>query len=341
MQNDPSMEEWLRLYEVATEFKKLKTWEWMYDSDVFGVQNPEDGEIGYCCIMGNLKEVFALAVYQGSEGLAGLEKIMSGHTRENDPDIGYTQKCLMASFEDRDYLQKADLELIKKLGLKFRGRNEWPRFRSFLPGYFPWFLTRKEALFLTHALEQAIDVSLRFKEDKTLLTTEVKGKYMVRVPEKIEDIILWEDRWVSPPQAEPGTKSDDRVDELRLRRLKGRAVRSKAVWEIELTFSPTPVGDKDERPYFPQMLLIMDHTSKMALDFNLFVISDDLSEIRDHILGFMEKINLLPDEILIRKEVTHRLIKPIASLLKIHVKTVKELPAIKEFHRGMAEFMGR
>jgi len=46
-----SLPEWKKLYDSAIEFKKLGAWEWMYDSDLFGVKNPENGEIGYCCIL--------------------------------------------------------------------------------------------------------------------------------------------------------------------------------------------------------------------------------------------------------------------------------------------------
>ncbi|MDK2822633.1 MAG: hypothetical protein PWP71_551 [Clostridia bacterium] len=33
-----TLEEWGRLYEAAVEFKKNKCWEWMYDTDIFGIQ---------------------------------------------------------------------------------------------------------------------------------------------------------------------------------------------------------------------------------------------------------------------------------------------------------------
>ncbi|MCG2728025.1 MAG: hypothetical protein L6244_05195 [Candidatus Methanoperedenaceae archaeon] len=334
----PSMEEWQKLYNVAIEFEKLKCWNWMYDDNLFGVRNPENGEIGYCCIMGNLGEMFAIAVYLGSEGLDGYLKILSGEIGETGLDAAYCQKCLMASFEDRDYLQKEDLQLIKKLGLKFRGRKQWPMFRSYRPGYFPWFLTKEEALFLTTAIEQSIDVALRFRENEDLLISHDEDEYLIRVPDKTEDIILWEDRWMRPAPMEKNRMFDDRVDEIRIQKIKKKATRTDAIWEIEMAFSPTPVREKKERPYFPRMIAVIDQRSMMALDFYMFEISSDTSELRNHFLSFLEKYGILPQEILIRKDETLQIIEPITSLLKIHVELVPKLLAFEEFYHSMFDF---
>ena len=334
----PSMQEWKKVYTVATEFKKLTCWNWMYDDNLFGVLNPEDDEIGYSCIMGNLGEIFAIAVYLGSEGLDGYLKILSGEIGPADLDVAHCQKCLMASFEDRNYLQKEDLQLIKKLGLKFRGRKEWPMFRSYRPGYFPWFLTKEEALFLTTAIEQSIDVALRFQKDKDLLISYNKDEYLIRVPDKTGDIILWEDRWMRPVPMEKNRMLDDRVDEIRIQKIKKKAVRIDAIWEIEMAFSPTPVSEKKERPYFPRMIAVIDQRSIMALDFYMFEISSDTSEFRNHFLSFLEKYWILPQEILIRKDETLQLIEPITSLLKIDVKLVPELLAFEEFYHSMFDY---
>src|SRR5215471_6541539 len=97
----PTAREWKDLYAAAVEFGKIHCWEWMYDSNIFGAKNPETGEIGYCCVMGNLGEVFALGVYLGSDGLEGYLKMASGELTSGDHDLLHYQKCLMASFEDR------------------------------------------------------------------------------------------------------------------------------------------------------------------------------------------------------------------------------------------------
>ncbi|MBM4258679.1 MAG: hypothetical protein FJ147_22610 [Deltaproteobacteria bacterium] len=171
-----SSQDWSALYAAAIAFKDLGCWEWMYDSDLFGVQNPETGEIGYCCIMGNLGEVFALHVYQGSEGLESYWLLHEQAELEYEgvplspAELLGSQKCLAASFEDRADLEKKDLQLIRSLKLQFRGKNAWPMFRNYKPGFFPWFLTSAEEVrFLTIALQQATAIGLRMRENPDLL----------------------------------------------------------------------------------------------------------------------------------------------------------------------------
>src|SRR4051794_23060484 len=202
---EPSLAEWRELYEAAVAFRDAAPWQWMWDGDVFGVQDPESGRIGYCCVMGRLGEHYALAAYNGSEGLAGLWKMREAGPRAyRDPaEVLSWQDCLMASYEDRSFLHKRDLETIKALGLKFRGRNAWPEFRSYRPGYQPWFVTAAEARFLTLCLQQSLEVATGFHEQPALLR-EVgpQGPYLVRVPEQQGEQWIWKDprRRPAPPR---------------------------------------------------------------------------------------------------------------------------------------------
>jgi hypothetical protein len=110
----PSMDEWRELYEAAVALGEAAPWQWMWDSDQFGVQDPESGEIGYGCVMGRLGEHFALAVYRGSEGLAGLWRMReAGPRAQRDPaEVLSWQNCLMASFEDRALVEVPRAERV-------------------------------------------------------------------------------------------------------------------------------------------------------------------------------------------------------------------------------------
>jgi hypothetical protein len=62
----PSVEEWHALYRAAVDFQQIQPWRWVNDTDLFGVKNPEDGEIGYCCVVGALGEFLGLDAIKGT-----------------------------------------------------------------------------------------------------------------------------------------------------------------------------------------------------------------------------------------------------------------------------------
>ena len=68
----PDTREWRRLYEATVRVKEISPWEWMTEADVFGVQNPETGELGFVSVMGMLGEHYAVSLYLGSEGIHGF-----------------------------------------------------------------------------------------------------------------------------------------------------------------------------------------------------------------------------------------------------------------------------
>lgn len=167
------------------------------------MRNPETDDLGFVSLMGMQGEHLALALYIGVEGLMRFWRF------EQMPDYAPSESLLQiphlqASFEDRADLSEADRRLIQDLGLRFRGRQAWPSFRSYRPGFFPWQLEAAEARFLTHALEQAVHVAQRFKEDSRILPNLAEGAFLVRVPRKEQETLLWEDQIVTlPPPALP------------------------------------------------------------------------------------------------------------------------------------------
>jgi hypothetical protein len=337
----PSLNEWKKLYQAAIAFRKIEPWTWMTERDIFGVQNPRTGEIGYCCIMGELGEMLAIAVYNGTEGLQGYLKIKKGIIKPGNPEALYIQDCLMLSFEDRRGVLEDDLEIINDLRLKFRGKNAWPVFRSYKPGYFPWFLNRDEVLFMTVVLEQAINICLEVQEGKRIVSSPKKNRYLVRTAEERGGLMSWKDEWMEPATLKKKDEGvSEPVDEIRVQRLKKTASPVAAVWEIDFFHSPTPVSE-GERPFFPYAIMIMDHDSGFILDMHLAEEANSGKEFIDTFLSCIEQTSSLPLEILVRKDEASALFEPYTPRLKIKLSKVKKLPNVDHARREMEKHLKR
>jgi hypothetical protein len=118
----PGIREWRGLYESAIRVKEISPWEWMTETDVFGVRSPESGELGFVSVMGLLGEHYAVSLYLGSEGIHGFLDLQEMGPFA-DPGALIQIPQIQASFENREELEKRDREIIKDLGLKFRGET--------------------------------------------------------------------------------------------------------------------------------------------------------------------------------------------------------------------------
>lgn len=186
----PTDEQLLELYQAASAFKKAEPWKGLSDSDLIGVENPEDKTIGYCSVMGRIGQHYALGVYLGEKGLAGFFELLEKAAGTPYHQALHYQDCLMCSFEDREQLDKADRAQIKALGLSFRGRNAWPMFRRYEPGYLPWFINQAECIFLTHALRQTLIAAEEINEEKWDIDFE-QGETILRRSREKNGELQW------------------------------------------------------------------------------------------------------------------------------------------------------
>jgi hypothetical protein len=332
---EPSLQEWQSLYGAVIDYWRIQPWQWVDDTDLFGVKNPEDGEIGYCCVVGALGEFIGLVFYLGTEGLESYMKICASESPEGD--VLSTGKCLTASFEDRKSLQKPDLEVIKGLGLRFRGKKSWPLFRSYEPGCYPWYINPRQARFLTHALTQATDVTLRIKQNRDLLSGSEKGRYLVRIAEQSGPDLHWRDEWLAPASLKRAKCEVPVPDELRLQRIKKRGARQAGIWEIDFSLIPIPIQE-GHRPFFPLCLLVVDQASGFVLRSHLESKDHHGPEFQNQMLSAIEETSLLPHEIWVKRDEVFQLFEPLVSRLGLKMKRVKRLKELEHAQRSMESF---
>ncbi len=336
----PCLEDLNELYMNAIIIRDSRCWEWMGEADIFGVENPETGEIAYCNFMGALGEVFALNAYLGPEGIRSYFNFQ--HLASNDPyadtqdikDAYFMLKCLSVCFEDRDQLDKKDLAAVKGLNLKIRGKKQWPQFRSYQPRHYPWHLTAAETRFFNRVLKEAINVALACKEDKSALPAPEEGEILVRTREISAGKEFWVNSYRELEDYEQAYQVYGITDEVMLRNILKHAQREETIWEAD-TFLSAPVQDnKNQRPYFPTMFLLADGSRGLIIQFDLIGdIENESYRLIDKLLSAIKSTKVIPGSIAVSKEETYQYLKRACEQLSIELLYVQELklaPAIKE-----------
>jgi hypothetical protein len=340
----PTLDEWSKLYQAVIRVKEIAPWEWMTEADIFGVQNPETNQLGFVSVMGMLGEHFAVAVYLDAEGLYGFWGFQ--HLADTAPSEVLSEVLLgllhlQASFENRNELHQKDRDLIKELGLKFRGRQAWPMFRSYRPGFWPWYLEAWEVRFLTHALEQAVEVALRFKDDSTMLETSNDSSYLVRVPRKEEGTLVWTDRIVTVPplEAKPIPIKMD-VDALAAVK-KLPQVRQR--FEMDCFMLSTRIAEKDTRPFFPYMLLLVESSSGMILGTELLQphpsLEAMLGSVPATLVSQFDRLGVVPSGISVRVPLLVQLLQPLGEALGFELKETSVLPSLDQARESLRQML--
>ncbi len=331
-----TLDEWKSLYQAAVKFKEIECWDWMSDIDIFGVENIETHEIGYCCIIGNAGQMYGLSIYFGDEGLNSY----IGTLYHDAPveDLGYIQNCITVYFQDRQNLNREDLKLIKDLEFKFRGKNQWPQFRNYLPNYFPSSLSKSEVKYMTYAFEQVIDVALRCKKDEKLLQHEEEDLIFCKVSKIVDKEIMWEDRYVKP-NLDDSYSEYQNVNEIALKKIRDNKLRKTGIWEVDIFNAPVMVKEKG-RPYYPLMFMITEAESEVMIDMKM---SSDfesyIGKFRDQFIDLILKNRHIPEVIVVQRKVVFQMLEPISAKLGIELQAVEELYSIQEFRKGLKEFL--
>jgi len=245
------------------------------------------------------------------------------------------QDCLSATYDDRKYIDKKDMAIIKKLGLNFRGKNAYPLFRRYKPNYYPWYLTGDECRFLTIALEQAAYACIEVKDDESFLPDVFDTGYcLVRYFEDDK----WKDKQSRIDTGEEKRKITIQTNELKLACIKKKSVKSEGKWEIGFFVNSTmPIKEK-ERPYFPIVMLMVDSISGHVFNAYLSEPSDYYQNIFDNFVEFIEKTGVIPQEIFVEKDDLQTILYPATAALGIKLTKVKKCRMFKEAQRGLLGF---
>ncbi len=339
MPNMISISRWRPLYELAQQIEQLKPWREMVETEIFAVQDPESKKIGTISIMGKFGQHYAIAVYLDHEGLRGFIDMQTAESQPN-PTLFMSIPHLQLSFEKRSELDENDLFIFRELGYKPPGSRGWPLFRSFRPGFAPWFLENEEISFLKTVLEQTIivlqDLSLRNQVGICL----DEEKILTRKAKRIKGDYHWTSEMM--PLYPPDKEYVVHIDAELMEQVRTLPAAPKQLY-LDLQILLNPIQEKKgKQPYFAYLLILMDEESELILHQEMLTVArgwdDFLTELPATTLKGIQAIGYRPEALLIRYETLADLHAPIIKELKIKLINVDEMPAIDGFIQGLYDF---
>lgn len=346
-----------KLYDLAFKFKKTKLWNQLSDTDLFALPL-SNGETGYVCIMGQLGDHFALALYVGNEGLDSYRNIAEfelARTEAEYNEIMVSQNCIQCAFESKSDLAPQELEELygyaKAHGITFKGKNAYPQFKVYRPYRFPWFLRDEEdRQLLYEALSAALALADKLKTSDMrslgFIGTEPYGRSIPLL--QAEGGGYKFSMTELPPRLKTEFPSPLLRDELLAARLK-RKKKIPSGWVCEVLMVPNPVRHKDdesdfpeEAPVFPFILLIVDNSTGMLLPSDLVMdYIENPGSIIEILAEHMEKEGV-PSELLVRDRRTEALLGSFAQQIGVKLTFRSDLPILDEVEESLFDhFSGR
>ncbi len=332
MSKAPSKEQWEKLYAISNEIKKLEPWNFLYDMDIITIKLVGREEPLFCSIMGSLGECFAISVYRDYSERAGLIKLSNSNSLPPSIIMSY-QNCLTCYFGNRNEIENEDMQVIRDLGLKFRGKNNWIYFRNHKAGYCAWFIDDEECELLIDVFQNLFMSILAM--DKGLIVDFDSGETLLREFSKKRN--EWINYAASIPEIPYVYDEIEIKDELLIKKMKSKKKTATEI-ECELFFPFFPIQEsKVQRPYFPEMFVVADVNTEMIIYHEAVQPEDNKIQIvLDILIEYIMK-NGRPKTIFVRDEKMAGIIADLCEKIDIKLVKLLNLPLIDDFILSMED----
>ncbi|HEV2692344.1 MAG TPA: hypothetical protein VG347_05560 [Verrucomicrobiae bacterium] len=250
--------------------------------------------------------------------------------------------CLKLELVPKRELGKNDLSVLKAAGFKPDGKGAvWPQFRSWEPGWQPWFINQTEAEQLLADLPR-LTAFYELFERYPKLYDERPMTEIPFLPARLPDRPLKPDDldWqplLLPPLAgfDPFQASTKHYEELRsLKQQPGREV------EFECTMIPAASFHENGRPCLARVGLLVERPSGLVSGTELMSGTVKPGEAAGSMLmkSFL-KARALPETIFIAGTRFQPVLQPLCDELNIKLCPVSSLPLLEEAVASLAGFM--
>ena len=287
---------WGALFEAARALKDMAPWRWADAEDLVEIVLEKNPVTVFCSVMGGGGECYGITGLLGADGYQRFLGVLEESDGVADPlYLMHEQNCLTLYWGDREEVPPDQKAIIKELGLRFRGRGNWPFFLSMKPRYVPATPDDSEAAVMTEAL-QNLFMCFRAMEEGRLEPQWDEDHLLLRCFSKEDQ--SWHNGWMELPKVPSLYPEVTLQDEVLKERLKQRPAISAEII-LDLVYPDVPIsGKKGERAALPLLCFMMDVTQGCVIHFEILepgkpeieALFDANAQMTDAVAGLYEAL---------------------------------------------------
>jgi hypothetical protein len=250
--------------------------------------------------------------------------------------------CLKLEFVQKPELEKPDLAVLKAAGFKSAGRGPvWPQFRSWEPGWHPWFINQGEAEQLLADLPRLTAFYELLERHPSLYDTRASAEIPF-LPTQFPDRPLKPDDLDWQPLLPPPLTGYDafkatsaQLEQLQmLKRQRGREM------EFDCNMVPAASFNENGRPCLARIGLLVERPSGFVFDAEIMSGTLTPSEAAGRsLITSLLKAKALPETLFIAGSRYQPALQPLCDELQIKLCPVSSLPLLDEAVTSLANHL--
>lgn len=340
-EDGPSFETARHLCELAGEFSAERPWKLLADRDLILLEDPQSGDVCYCSVMGALGEVFSLHIYIGAESYRFYRKVSAGEP-VSAGEFFASQHALSVELIPASKATPLDKQLLKAVGYPTQKGVRIPQFRSFRPGYHPWYVTQQEATLLIQCLQAVLALCRGLTGSDADSYWDQEDFYPFLSPlgsdASRRDYAVNLVKASDPP---PATLQMPQLDAAEIERVRAKNYAPRGVFEADHFFSSAMVGEKNERKACLRVGLVTDAATEFLFPPELGKPEDCTGDVLVRaILAAVKTGHRLPQEVRVKERDYKVVLEPLAASLGFSIRLAKSIPSTELAKDHLLGMMG-
>jgi hypothetical protein len=332
------IEKWREIHRAAAELYSLAPWEYLEETDIFGVKTSVTGRTYFISIMGSAGQVFAFSAYEGSRALESFWEMQSDE--QADPSKILVIPHMMMSFDDKKEVDKIHKEILKESGIFSESNKKWPVVHQVIPGLVPAIPEGEYLDDMAEIIPQIINVCSRSEDDIDLILPDEDDDetYLIREPVKTKGKTSWRDRYrkvVAEPETFKAMIRQEDIEPLRFLR------RTQTVYQADYRMVPSSVREEGNPEYFPFVIMLVDKKSGIIAGHDMIAPFPDYHSMVESvpliIVDLIKNLRVRPLRIEVRDQVLYELLKPAMARCEININLARTLASFEEAYEGMSK----